>query len=171
MLTETERKAMLELLHKQVVPAVGCTEPACVALCVAKATEMLGALPEKIEVALSANILKNAMGVGIPGTNMIGLPIAIALGAIAGKSDYQLEVLKDIDAAAVQRGRDYIAEKRIYISLEENAPDKLYVRVNCQAEGRHTEAVISGEHTRFVRLVRDGEVLLDKPACRAEAAD
>ena len=171
MLTETERKAMLELLHKQVVPAVGCTEPACVALCVAKATEMLGALPEKIEVALSANILKNAMGVGIPGTNMIGLPIAIALGAIAGKSDYQLEVLKDIDAAAVQRGRDYIAEKRIHISLEENAPDKLYVRVGCQAGGRHTEAVISGEHTRFVRLVRDGEVLLDKPACRAEAAD
>lgn len=60
-----------------------------------KATETLGKRPERIKALLSANILKNAMGVGIPGTGMIGLPIAIALGALIGKSEYQLEVLKD----------------------------------------------------------------------------
>ena len=64
--------------RREVVPAIGCTEPIAVALCVAKATETLGATTEKIDVLLSANILNNAMGVGIPGTGMIGLPIAIA---------------------------------------------------------------------------------------------
>ena len=80
-MTEAERKQIIALVQREVVPAIGCTEPIAVALCVAKATEALGAKPEKIDVLLSANILKNAMGVGIPGTGMIGLPIAIALGA------------------------------------------------------------------------------------------
>ena len=91
--TKQEREQIIALIHQEVVPAIGCTEPIAVALCVAKATEALGKRPEKIDVQLSANILKNAMGVGIPGTDMIGLPIAVALGALIGKSAYQLEVL------------------------------------------------------------------------------
>ena len=137
MLTEKERTAILQLLHEQVVPAVGCTEPVCVALCVAKAKELLGTIPEKIDVALSANILKNAMGVGIPGTKMIGLPIAISLGAIIGKSEYGLEVLKDINPEVLEQGKQYMNEGRIHISLEDDAPDKLYVRVVCYS-GEHT---------------------------------
>ena len=78
-MTESERRQIIELIKKEVIPAIGCTEPIAVALCVAKAAETLGAKPEKIEVLLSANILKNAMGVGIPGTGMVGLPIAVAL--------------------------------------------------------------------------------------------
>ena len=72
------------LLHKEVIPAIGCTEPVAVSLCVAKACEALGALPQRISVALSPNIYKNAMGVGIPNTGMTGLPRAVALGAVAG---------------------------------------------------------------------------------------
>ena len=97
-----ERNEIIALVKREVIPAIGCTEPIAVALCVAKATEILGCKPEKIEVDLSANVLKNAMGVGIPGTGMIGLPIAIALGALIGKSDYQLEVLKDCTPEAVE---------------------------------------------------------------------
>ena len=82
MLNIEERKAIIALIKREVVPAIGCTEPVAVALCVARAKELLGVLPENMSVRLSANILKNAMGVGIPGTGMIGLPIAIALGAI-----------------------------------------------------------------------------------------
>ena len=96
MLEKNIREQIIELIHQQVVPAVGCTEPMAVALCTARATELLGQKPEHISVLLSANILKNAMGVGIPGTGMIGLPIAIALGALVGKSEYQLEVIKDL---------------------------------------------------------------------------
>lgn len=65
-MTESERRQIIELVKREVIPAIGCTEPIAVALCVAKAAEMLGEKPEKIEVLLSANILKNAMGVGIP---------------------------------------------------------------------------------------------------------
>ena len=101
-MTESERRQIIELIKREVIPAIGCTEPIAVALCVAKAAETLGIRPEKIEVLLSANILKNAMGVGIPGTGMVGLPIAVALGALIGKSEYQLEVLKDCTPEAVE---------------------------------------------------------------------
>ena len=108
--TPEERKEIIALMNREIVPAIGCTEPIAVALCVAKATETLGCRPERIEARLSANALKNAMGVGIPGTGMIGLPIAIALGALIGKSENQLEVLKDSTPEAVEEGKKLIEE-------------------------------------------------------------
>jgi L-cysteine desulfidase len=96
------------------------------------------------------NVLKNAMGVGIPGTGMIGLPIAIALGVIVGKSCHQLEVLKDVTPEAVVRGKQYIDEGRITIRLKENAPDGLFIKVCAYAKERSETAVICGEHTHFV---------------------
>ena len=112
MIPKDEREQIIALIHREVVPAIGCTEPIAVALCTAKATEMLGKRPTDIQAFLSANILKNAMGVGIPGTDMIGLPIAIALGAIIGKSEYGLEVLKDSNSEAVEEGYPDRAERR-----------------------------------------------------------
>ncbi len=162
MISAEERKNIINLIHRQVVPAIGCTEPMAVALCVSKAKELLGTLPESIDIQLSANVLKNAMGVGIPGTGMIGLPIAVALGAIIGKSEFGLEVLRDCNKAAVARGKEYIAEERIRITLDENAPDKLYIAVTCKAGGHESEARIAGEHTNFIYLRKDNEIVLDK---------
>ena len=162
MITETERKRIIDLIHQEVVPAIGCTEPIAVALCVAKATETLGVKPEKINVLLSANILKNAMGVGIPGTGIIGLPIAIALGALIGKSEYQLEVLKDSTPDVVEEGKRFIEEKRIHISLKENIEEKLYIEVCCEAGEDKAIAVIAGGHTTFIYIERNGEVLFQK---------
>ena len=162
MITETERKRIIDLIRQEVVPATGCTEPIAVALCVAKATETLGTKPEKINVLLSANILKNAMGVGIPGTGMIGLPIAIALGALIGKSEYQLEVLKDSTPDVVEEGKRFIEEKRIHISLKENIEEKLYIEVCCEAGDDKAIAVIAGGHTTFIYIERNGEVLFQK---------
>ena len=150
MMDKETRQRIIALVHKEVVPAIGCTEPMAVALCAAKATERLGCCPEHIEARLSANILKNAMGVGIPGTGMIGLPIAIALGALIGKSEYQLEVLKDLTPDALEAGKRYIAEKRIDIGLKTGACDKLYVEVTVTAGGQSSTAVIAGSHTTFV---------------------
>ena len=162
MITKTERKRIIDLIHQEVVPAIGCTEPIAVALCVAKATETLGIKPEKINVLLSANILKNAMGVGIPGTGMIGLPIAIALGAMIGKSEYQLEVLKDSTPDVVEEGKRFIEEKRIHISLKENIEEKLYIEVCCEAGDDKAIAVIAGGHTTFIYIERNGEVQFQK---------
>jgi len=163
MLTKEERQQIIDLIHREVVPAMGCTEPMAVSLAVAKATETLGSLPTRIEVLLSANILKNAMGVGIPGTGMVGLPIAIALGAIIGKSEYGLEVLRDVTPEAVERGKKYIAKDTIKIGLKENCPDKLFVEIRVSAGRSSATAIIAHDHTHFIYIVKDKEVLLDEP--------
>lgn len=167
MLPKTEREKIVALINREVIPAIGCTEPIAVALCTARATELLGTRPERIEVLLSANILKNAMGVGIPGTGMIGLPIAVALGALVGRSEYRLEVLREVTAEAVEAGRTYIDEKRISIGLKEGISEKLYAEVVASAGEEQATAVIAGGHTNFVRLERNGVVELDN---RTESA-
>jgi L-cysteine desulfidase len=150
MIDKQTRERIIALIHQEVVPAIGCTEPTCVALCTAKATEKLGCRPEKIEARLSANIIKNAMGVGIPGTGMVGLPIAIALGALIGKSEYQLEVLKDLTPETLEEGKRYVAENRIRVELKQGIQEKLYAEVTCKAGDKEATAIIAGGHTNFV---------------------
>lgn len=162
MIDKSERERIIALINREVVPAIGCTEPIAVALCVAKAAETLNQRPQKIQVLLSANILKNAMGVGIPGTDMIGLPIAVALGALIGKSEYQLEVLKDSTPEAVEAGKKMIEAQAIQISLKENIEEKLYIEVTCMAGEEKATAIISGGHTNFVYLRKNDSVLMDK---------
>ena len=149
MLTKQQTQALISLIKHQVIPAIGCTEPMAVALCTARATELLGSRPEKINVQLSPNILKNAMGVGIPGTGMTGLPIAIALGAIIGKSKYQLQVLKDLTPETLDQAKQFVAENRIQIQLAPNPCDLLYIQVTCHAAGKQQTAIIEHTHTHF----------------------
>ena len=162
MLETNIREQIIQLIHCQVVPAVGCTEPMAVALCTARAAELLNQRPEHIYVRLSANILKNAMGVGIPGTGMIGLPIAIALGALIGKSEYQLEVIKDLTPATLEQGKTYISENRIDISLKEGITEKLYIEVTCVSGEHKATVIIAGSHTHIVFEQGDDNVLVDK---------
>lgn len=161
MLSKEERDSIIALIKREVVPAMGCTEPVAVSLAVAKATELLGTTPEHIHASLSGNIIKNAMGVGIPGTGMIGLPIAIALGALIGKSEYELEVLRDVNSEAVALGREYIRQNRIAITLAEDAPSNLHIDITVTSGDDSARAVISCEHTNYVLLKRNEEVLLD----------
>ena len=188
-MTPSERTSIIALIKQEVIPAIGCTEPIAVALCVAKATEILGCKPHRIEAHLSANILKNAMGVGIPGTGMIGLPIAIALGALIGKSEYGLEVLKECTPDAVEAGKRMIADEAISIKLKEGITEKLYIEItafgattaaSCTTTAtssattassttaasscpQSATAIIAGGHTNFIYLSHNGEVLLDAP--------
>ncbi len=156
------REQIIALVKSEVVPAVGCTEPIAVALCVAKATETLGTVPEHIDVLLSANILKNAMGVGIPGTDMIGLPIAIALGALIGKSEYGLEVLKEVSGEAVERGKAYLKEDCISIGLKKGITEKLYIEVSATCGNDTAVAIISGGHTDYALIKKNEEVLFQE---------
>ena len=159
MISLTERKAIKHLMEQEIVPSIGCTEPIAVSLCVAKAAELLDHRPERIDVFLSSNVTKNAMSVGIPGTKMIGLPIAIALGALIGKSEYELEVLRDFDADDLEEAKQYINEERINIGVKENPSHNLYIEVVCFAQNSKVKAVISGTHTFFSYIEKDGVVL------------
>lgn len=144
------KDTIYELIRKEVIPAIGCTEPIAVALCVARAKEKLGAEPDQIIVELSKNIYKNAMAVGIPNTGMTGLQIAIALGATIGKSEYMLEVLRDTNAEAVAYAKVYISRTDIQIEVKADAPDMLYIHTTVSRDGRSIQATIQGDHTHFV---------------------
>lgn len=162
MLDKNIREEIIALINREVVPAMGCTEPMAVALCTAKATEVLGGRPEKIQVLLSANILKNAMGVGIPGTGMIGLPIAIGLGALIGKSEYELEVIKDLTPESLEEGKAFIKNAPIEIKLKDNNTEKLYIEVTCWKGEQSAKAIIAGGHTHFIFVQKDSDILLNE---------
>lgn len=159
-MNNTTKSQIIALIRREVIPAIGCTEPIAVALASAKAAEVLGKEPEEIDVLLSANILKNAMGVGIPGTGMVGLPIAIALGALIGKSAYGLEVLRDLTAEGLARGKALVERRCIHIALKEQV-DKLYIEVACKAGADSARVIICHDHTRIVYVEKNGEVLSD----------
>lgn len=109
-MTSDWEKSIIELIKREVKPALGCTEPVAVSLAVARASEEIEKLNlkvDRVDVEVSANILKNGMGVGVPGTGMVGLHIAAALGVTCGKSVYKLEVLRDIDNTSIDAAKKW----------------------------------------------------------------
>lgn len=170
MLTPTQIRQITALVHREVVPATGCTEPAAVALTVAYAAAQTTAEPRSIEVLLSGNMLKNAMGVGIPGTGTFGIPIAIALGAILAAPEKQLELLDSFTDEELHRAQKMVESGYIHIGLKEGDDiDRLYVEVLLtDTEGRVSTAVIQATHTGLTSLTYDGEdrfVATDRTPC------
>lgn len=161
---EQLRKQIQLLIRNEVVLATGCTEPGAVALCVTKARETLGREPEHIKLLLSKNVYKNAMGVGIPGTGMIGLPIAVAIAVVAGDSNRQLEVLT-VPTQDVEAAKKWLANNasRIEIAVKDEC-DKLYIECVCTAGEDKSIAIISHRHTNFVFVAHNDEVLLSNTA-------
>lgn len=187
MLPETERAGIIALMQREIVPATGCTEPVAVALACAYAARQAGMGSQRrpadfasIICRLSGNMIKNAMGVGIPGTGRTGLPIAIALGALRGNPDRGLEVLDGVRPDEVEAA-DALTKAAgvIDIGLQPGPCDKLYIDVTVRtADGRYGHAIIEGAHTHVVLLEgsADDECGMSKVECRkggsaAEAAD
>ena len=171
-MNDTIRQQLRALIQREVVVATGCTEPGAVALCVAKAREALGEMPEKTELLLSKNVFKNAMGVGIPGTGMIGLPIAVAIALTAGDSKRQLEVLT-VGEDVVQKAKEWLSNNgdRIAIGLKERCEDKLYIECICHKGDDVSKAIISKRHTNFVYVARNNEVLIDEDSQNCHSDD
>ena len=150
---------IIGLIKKEVKPALGCTEPIAVALAAAKAMEVMqyelhddkwrSDLSYRLHIEVSGNILKNGMGVGIPGTGMVGLHIAAALGAVCGKSSYGLEVLHDLDEDSVDVAKKLVERDCISISLAETDL-KLYVKASVEYNGHISYAVIRNDHDNIV---------------------
>lgn len=149
---------IIALIKQEVLPALGCTEPIAVALAVAKACEVLreaGYEPADLKAEVSANILKNGMGVGIPGTGMVGLHIAVALASVCGKSEYKLEVLKDLDAGCVAKAKKMVEDGKVRIERS-HTTQKLYVLASVTGCGHCAEAVVSGSHDTITAIRLDG---------------
>lgn len=157
------RQQIRELIQREVVVATGCTEPGAVALATAKARETLGEMPDSTELLLSKNVFKNAMGVGIPGTGMVGLPIAAAIALCAGDSSRQLEVLT-VPSEEIEKAKQWLANNgdSIKIGLKERCEDKLYIECICRKGNDSATAIISKRHTNFIYIAHGDNVILSK---------
>ena len=162
---------LLQLLRREVIPAIGCTEPIAVALCVARAKELLGCEPDALTVYLSKNVYKNALAVGIPNTGMTGLPIAIALGATVGKSAYLLEVLRDATPESVAYAKDYMLRVPAQIHINYEAPSILYIHAEVRKGEQTAQATIMDEHTHFVTSPISLSEASLSPASNSEASN
>jgi len=152
---------LIDILKSEAVAALGCTEPVACALACAKCKEILAGIPECIDVQVSGNIYKNGMGVGIPGTGMVGLPIAAALGAVCGKTAYGLEVLKDVCK------KDYLQQAKallphVRISLKQDAPDKLYVEASAKRGLDTAKVSIVHAHTNITYVEKNTEIIFSR---------
>ena len=162
---------IIELIRKEVKPALGCTEPIAVALAVAKAMEIIEASAPcdegwrysdcySLKVEVSGNILKNGMGVGIPGTGMVGLHIASALGAVCGKSSYGLEVLHDLDEKSISQAKRMVAAERVTVGIADTTL-KLYVKATVSdSHGNSSYAVIENDHDNIVETCFGERILV-----------
>ena len=179
----TAREAeIIELIRKEVKPALGCTEPIAVALAVAKAMEIIEdkcapvsgwrmGTSYGLRIEVSGYILKNGMGVGIPGTGMVGLHIAAALGAVCGRSEYGLEVLNDLDGASIAHAKELVEQKSVTVGLA-NTTLKLYVKASIDYDGHCASAVIENDHDNIVETSFDEALLTSsRKAAGAECPD
>jgi L-cysteine desulfidase len=151
-------ESLISLLLKEVVPALGCTDPVAIALAAAKARSALGQEPERVEVLLSRNMLKNAMAVGIPGTGASGIDLAAALGAFGGNAEAGLRVLAGIRAETVEKARRFSAAGKVRISLADTQ-EVLYIEVRMSAVNNDAKAVITGDYANITLVERNGSVL------------
>ena len=153
---------LIRTLKEELKPALGCTEPIAIALASAYAGKYLEGSIAKIELELSGNILKNAMGVGIPGAGMIGIDIAAILGLVAGNSEKGLEVLEDINKNDVEKSI-VIKEKNIVSINVSNRPEKLYIKVRLiDEEGQWVESEIIDVHDRLARIESNSGLIFEK---------
>ena len=159
----------IRVVQEEVKPALGCTEPVSLALACAIAAEHLSGDVTQIEAWVSPNLMKNGLGVTVPGTGMVGLPIAAALGAIGGNAQAGLEVLKDASADALVRAKALLNAGQVQVKLQEPCEEILYSRACVYAGDASAMVTIAGGHTRVVEVVCQGETRFRLDDQQAEA--
>ncbi|MGL6071882.1 L-cysteine desulfidase family protein [Craterilacuibacter sp.] len=152
----------IKAVKHEVIPALGCTEPISLALACAIAREQLGSLPEHIDAKVSANLMKNGMGVTVPGTGMVGLAIAAAVGATGGDPQGGLQVLKNMTPEQVAAGKAMLDAKQVSVSIAD-VPNILYSEATLSAHGEHVRVCIADAHTNVVLIEKNGATLWQAP--------
>lgn len=151
----------VDILKRELVPALGCTEPIAVAYCAAKARSLLGELPDKVEIRVSGNIIKNVKSVIVPNTNGArGIEAAAAIGIVAGREERGLQVLSEVTDEEKRVFEQWLEQADIRVRQAEDGK-LLSITVAVEKSGVTAAAKIEGAHDRIVYLERDGEVLLN----------
>lgn len=149
----------IRAVRQEVKPAVGCTEPISLALAAALAARQLAAPVERIVCRVSPNLMKNGMGVTVPGTGMVGLPIAAALGALGGDADAGLEVIKHASAEAIAAAKALLAAGQVSVGMEQPCEQVLLACARVYAGESWAEVTIADDHTRVIRVEHNGQLI------------
>ena len=158
---ESRRRFYQSLLHREIAPALGCTEPAAAALTAACAAKCLGCIPEEILVRTSQYILKNAMNVGIPGIGMTGLDIAVALGALSASPEKELMILSGISPEKKRQAKTMTEEGKVRIELA-STEEKIYIEVQVRAGAETAKAITAEAHKNITYVEKNGRVCYRK---------
>ncbi|MDR1397354.1 MAG: L-serine ammonia-lyase, iron-sulfur-dependent, subunit alpha [Desulfarculales bacterium] len=145
-----------------VLAAIGCTEPISLALASAIAARELGKTVERIEAWVAPNLMKNGLGVTVPGTGMQGLPIAAAAGALGGNPEAGLEVLKHIPSEALALGKKMLEEKKVTVNMA-NVRNIMYAEAVVHAGEDWVRVCIADSHTHVMLIERNGQTLFSEP--------
>ncbi|MHC1715677.1 MAG: serine dehydratase subunit alpha family protein [Acidaminococcaceae bacterium] len=161
----------IKAVKKEVVPALGCTEPISLAFAAAVAASKLGKPVERIDAKVSGNLMKNGMGVTVPGTGTTGLVIAAAVGALGGDPDAKLEVLKNLTPEQVEAAKAMIAENKVELSVAE-VPNALYSEATVFNGEDSVRVCIADEHINIIRIEKNGETIFESnPGTKANDTD
>ncbi|WML33877.1 L-serine ammonia-lyase, iron-sulfur-dependent, subunit alpha [Clostridium sp. OS1-26] len=149
---------LVSILKDQVVPALGCTEPTAVAYAVAKAKELLEEEVETLDILVDRNVLKNGKEVGIPGTNEKGIVVAAALALVVGKSEYKLEVLKEVTNESLEEALKLMGKNMINLDLKKDVTG-LYIEVITKGKNNTSRVIIKKTHLNVVLLEQNGQCI------------
>lgn len=149
---------LVSILKDQVVPALGCTEPTAVAYAAAKAKELLEEEVETLDILVDRNVLKNGKEVGIPGTNEKGIVVAAALALVVGKSEYKLEVLKEVTNESLEEALKLMGKNMINLDLKKDVTG-LYIEVIAKGKNNTSRVVIKKTHLNVVLLEQNGQCI------------
>ncbi|MGR3808053.1 L-cysteine desulfidase family protein [Pasteurella testudinis] len=169
-LSELLQTQLVDIVRNDVVPALGCTEPISLALASAVAAKHLAAKPERIEAKVSPNLMKNGLGVAVPGTGMVGLPIAAAIGALGGDPDGKLEVLKQITEQQIAAAKQLLAEQKVTVGIKETE-QILYSEATLFCGDDWVKVCIQDNHTNVISIEKNGEMIYQnagRQACTSE---
>lgn len=155
----SQQQEIITILQKELVPALGCTEPIAIAYAAAKATQVLGQFPEHINICCSGNIIKNVKGVMVPNSNGLkGVGVAAVLGVVGGNADKELEVLESVTEADIAKTRQLLQEGFFSCELKENVAN-LYITATVTCGVHSASVTIINRHTLITEIKKDGEVL------------
>lgn len=151
---------LVALLKRMVKPALGCTEPAAIAIAVSRANKEVSGEIKKVLVRMSGNIFKNARGVGIPGTTECGIEFAIALAIACGNWEKGLEVFSEVDEKAIQEAHALMDKGIIFVEVCEDMGN-FYIEANIEGDNI-VQAVIKNAHTNLVYVENNGKCIYKK---------
>ena len=154
-----QEKQLVDLLYSELVPALGCTEPIAIAYAAAKARQVLGMMPEHIDICCSGNIIKNVKGVLVPNSGgMKGVGAAAVLGVVGGNADLALEVLSEVTEAHIAETKNLLEDGFFSCQLQEGVAN-LYIVATVTADGHTASVTIVNRHTMIAEMTKDGQTI------------